>query len=177
MKKNGEEDWKKRNTTIGTHDNNNDEPAPTSNRVNIVKQQKEQLQHQLQMAVPKPFSGGIPSKLFSSSDVSSRPPRLISGNSNDNLNEELSNKINKNYSYSNESLENLETSNSNSSQNQIQRNKYVPIGKRIILNPSDLINANTGKQLESLSLIIFFYKSSIILCKIRQTSSIKAQSN
>ena len=130
---------------IASQESNNDENLPLSNRVNIVKQQKEQLQHQLQMAVPKPFSGGIPSKLVSSNDASTRQPRLASSNSNDNLNDENNSKINKNFSYSNESLENLETTNSNFIQNQVQRSKYVPIGKRIILNPSDLINTHTGK--------------------------------
>jgi multidrug resistance efflux pump len=122
--------------------------VPLSNKINLVKQQKEQLQHQLQMAVPKPFSGGIPSKLVAASNDASSRSRLIKGTSNENLDDDTANvtKINKNYSYSNESLENLETTNLNTSQNQAQqRNKYVPIGKRIVLNPSDVINSNTGK--------------------------------
>jgi len=147
LKKNGEEDWKKRNTTLGSHDNNNDEQQPLSNKINLVKQQKEQLQHQLQMAVPKPFSGGIPSKLVATSNDASSRSRLIKGTSNENLDDDTSvTKMNKNYSYSNESLDDLEATNLNPSQNQIQqRNKYVPIGKRVVLNPSDVINSNTGK--------------------------------
>ena len=135
LKKNGEEDWKKRNnnvasnsTTAPTLDNSDDHPP---SRVNIVKQQKELLQHQLQLAVPK--YGGQPSKL---APVEMRRP--AAGQSNDNL-DENNGKISNKYSFSNESLENLE-SNSNA---QIQRNKFVPLGHRVVLSPSDL-NANTG---------------------------------
>lgn len=130
LKKNGEEDWKKRNTD--NTPNSND----TEKRINIVKQQKEQLQNQLHMAVPKPLFGtGSTSSQFKQQG----PFSLQLQNDQFNIDKEFETNSNKlqNHSYSNESLDNLTET---YSQNQQQRSKQVPIGKRIIFNPSDVIN-------------------------------------
>jgi hypothetical protein len=131
LKKNGEEDWKKRNNDNTSNAND------TEKRINIVKQQKEQLQHQLHMAVPKPLIG---SGLTSSQFKHQGPISVHLQNDQFNIDKEFETNANKlsSRSFSNESLDNLTEANS---QNQ-QRSKQVPIGKRVIFSPSDNINRN-----------------------------------
>ena len=150
LKKNGEEDWKKRNSTnvesntatTTTTAIANDESQQQTNRVNIVKQQKEQLQNQLHMTAPKPLFGPNSSKLIGARPVFPQTLAHVQDIHEDE-NATSGKQLNKNYSLSNESLEeNLDTQTTTTSQ-LVMRNKQVPIGKRIVFSPSD-INANTG---------------------------------
>ena len=119
LKRNGEEDWKKKNQTSILL--NEDDP----NKVSIVKLQKEQLKQQLQMTTPKLYQSKI--------NTSDRRNILAPLNDNNLLVEDDLSNINK-LSASNESLENIE---------QNQRPKLMPGAKRVIFGPNDFNSSST----------------------------------
>ena len=146
LKRNGEEDWKKRNAAaaaaaaaaVATTSNSTsaneittEQQPAQSNGIGLVKLQQQQLKQQLLITGGKPMPKNLNNEL----------KRAILAPLDQNANELL-----------------VETSEEVASPPVIsseKRERKMPIGARIIFNPSDL-NADLGKMVEFMAVVFFF---------------------
>lgn len=150
LKRNGEEDWKKRNiVSAATNSINNDQSTSNVNEqpansnsstssISLIKQQQQQLKLQNLSGI-KP----IQNKMLVNELQNKRTPL------NDNTNN-IDNNINNATSTTTTTIEDENLNNKKIDNLEapllVENKKKLPIGARIIFNPSDL-NADLGKKL------------------------------
>jgi hypothetical protein len=150
LKRNGEEDWKKRNiVSAATNNTNNDQSTTSVNEqpsnsssstssISLIKQQQQQLKLQNLSGI-KP----IQNKMLVNELQNKRTPLNDNTNNIDNnINNATSTTI-EDENLNNKKIDNLEAPLF------VENKKKLPIGARIIFNPSDL-NADLGKKTLSL---------------------------
>jgi hypothetical protein len=156
LKRSGEEEWKKRNAAATANTNAASVNEPTaeqqpaqSNSIGLVKQQQQQLKQQLLITGGKPMPKNLNNEL----------KRAILAPLNDNVDthsDESNRRLSKLDQNTNETP--VEASEEAASPPVIiseKREKRMPIGARIIFNPSDL-NADLGKIVEYMAVVFFF---------------------
>ena len=136
LKRNGEEEWKKRNTVNIMEDDN------AQKAVSLVKQQQQQLKQQLQMASPQSIG-----QLRLNSELR----RAILAPLNDNSQEMDEVKPNR-YLQSEETNDGTITGESE----EVTKEKRVPLGKRIMFDSAEF-NANLSKRFFKKNYIFRFF--------------------
>ncbi len=149
LKRNGEEDWKKRNiVSAATNSINNDQSTSNVNEqpansnsstssISLIKQQQQQLKLQNLSGI-KP----IQNKMLVNELQNKRTP--LNDNTN-NIDNNINNATSTTTTIEDENLNNKKIDNLEAPL-LVENKKKLPIGARIIFNPSDL-NADLGKKL------------------------------